>query len=168
MKPAAQPRPFCAICTDPIAGEPARRPLGKDNALVNVCTDCDEAPPVARCDLRDYEPRPGLTTAEIRDGLSRMAKSLKVKRGQQMGASSVVVRDGYQLFRVRVAGPDGKMRDCFEAAKDFAGERWASEARHLGSTSNGWHLFERPAPAKKQPADVSGALAGLDRYRRKR
>ncbi len=32
---------FCAICTASITGEPRRRPLGKDDAMVNVCVGCD-------------------------------------------------------------------------------------------------------------------------------
>ena len=36
---------FCAICADDIVGEPLRRPLGKGDALVNVCTRCDEEHP---------------------------------------------------------------------------------------------------------------------------
>ncbi len=38
---------FCAICARDIVGEPLRRPLGRDDALVNVCHACDEGSPRA-------------------------------------------------------------------------------------------------------------------------
>lgn len=41
------PAPFCAICTEPAPPGTTlpRRPLGKDGALVAVCTDCDTLHP---------------------------------------------------------------------------------------------------------------------------
>lgn len=37
--------PWCAICTAPIAGTPSRQPLGRDGAMVTVCTECDDVHP---------------------------------------------------------------------------------------------------------------------------
>lgn len=31
---------WCALCTADIPGTPLREPLGRDGALVNVCTSC--------------------------------------------------------------------------------------------------------------------------------
>lgn len=43
----AAPEPFCAICTEPPPPGTAlvKRPLGRDAALVLVCTDCDTLHP---------------------------------------------------------------------------------------------------------------------------
>lgn len=36
---------FCALCLDPIIGNPKKQPLGRNDALVNVCDTCDSAHP---------------------------------------------------------------------------------------------------------------------------
>ena len=38
-------RNFCALCLDPIVGNPKKQPLGRNDALVNVCDTCDSAHP---------------------------------------------------------------------------------------------------------------------------
>lgn len=164
----AAPAPWCAICADPIAGKPARRPLGRDDAMVNVCTDCDEARPIANDNRRDYEPRPGLTVDEFRAGIARMAKSLKAPRGQQPKPSPGAVSDGYLLFRVPITAPDGTHRDHIEAAKVFAGARWASRARYLGIGGTEWHLFERPAPPQRRTINIDSVLAALEPFKTRR
>jgi hypothetical protein len=51
--------PVCAICTNEIADEPTREPLGRDNALVNVCASCSQ-PVIAKTGPdRGYEPGGG-------------------------------------------------------------------------------------------------------------
>jgi len=42
MNPQLPIKPFCAICASEIVGEPYREPLGRDNALVNVCSRCND------------------------------------------------------------------------------------------------------------------------------
>jgi len=65
---------FCAVCTS--EREPlVLRPLGRDDALVNVCASCDEEPAdVRHGPERSYEPSGGLpslaeSTAGIRKAL---------------------------------------------------------------------------------------------------
>lgn len=169
MKAAAQPSPFCALCLDPIVGRPpTRRPFGRNDALVNVCTDCDEARPVAVDNRRDYDPTPRLTVEEFRAGLARMAKSLKARPGDQPKPSPSTVSDGYLLFRVPITGPDGTKRDQFEAAKAFAGAGWARRARYLGIGGDRWHLFERPAPPQRRTVHLGGVLDALAPFKTKR
>ena len=50
---------FCAICTSE-RGPFVRRPLGKRNAEVSVCTDCDTEPPIAYDADTHYQPSGGL------------------------------------------------------------------------------------------------------------
>lgn len=38
-------RPFCALCTDYIVGTVHRQPLGKNDAMVDVCGVCAQAKP---------------------------------------------------------------------------------------------------------------------------
>jgi hypothetical protein len=55
---------FCAICTSP-RGPFVREPLGRDNALVSVCSECVTEP--ARAETgpdRSYEPTGGLLKTE--------------------------------------------------------------------------------------------------------
>jgi len=64
---------FCAICTDETT-DLVKRPLGKDDALVNVCNDCDTTKPVAKMGPeRGFEPSGGsLNTAAINRGASNV------------------------------------------------------------------------------------------------
>jgi hypothetical protein len=51
---------FCAICTDD-AGPFVLRPIGKDDALVRICEDCDtEKPREAHVYERGYEAPGGM------------------------------------------------------------------------------------------------------------
>lgn len=60
--------PFCAICAADIHGTPARQPLGKGGATVNVCTACDdEHPRSGRYGFSD-----GGSSRSIGDGNIRM------------------------------------------------------------------------------------------------
>jgi ribosome-binding protein aMBF1 (putative translation factor) len=52
-------KPCCAICAGEITGIPQREPLGRDNALVNVCASCSQ-PVIAKTGPdRSYEPSGG-------------------------------------------------------------------------------------------------------------
>lgn len=67
---------FCAICTDDIVGEPRREPLGKNDALVDVCIDC-ATQTVRHVDgvERGYEPNGGLPTAKAANAGARRVVS---------------------------------------------------------------------------------------------
>lgn len=64
---------FCAICTDE-AATLVRRPLGKNDALVSVCLDCDTTKPVAKMGPeRGFEPSGSpLSNADINRGASNV------------------------------------------------------------------------------------------------
>lgn len=66
---------FCAICASE-RGPFAKRPLGRNDALVNVCADCDEQPAreVGPTD-RGYEPTGGLPST------GHVERSLRAKMG---------------------------------------------------------------------------------------
>ncbi len=36
---------LCALCTSPIIGTPRRAPFGRNDALVDICRDCDSEHP---------------------------------------------------------------------------------------------------------------------------
>ena len=56
--------PFCAICLADIDGIPAREPLGRGGALVNVCHACaDEHPRLGRYGFDDAAKHPTVTHA---------------------------------------------------------------------------------------------------------
>lgn len=158
---------FCAVCCADIVGEPLRRPLGKGDAMVNACASCDEDKPIARSNQRDYEPRPGLTFAEFNAGINRMAARVKARTVKPVGsvtqAVDATVTPGWILIRVPIRKAGGEPRDRDEARVDFAGEPWAQRVRHLSSTGNGWHLYERPGVVEQeQPTDV---LRDVERFR---
>jgi len=41
-------KPVCALCVEPIAGDPILAPLGRDGAIVKVCMDCETTTPKER------------------------------------------------------------------------------------------------------------------------
>ncbi len=47
-KPQFPPDAVCAICTRPCLGDLHQEPLGRNDALVNVCTGCATEVPVER------------------------------------------------------------------------------------------------------------------------
>ena len=138
MRPA-----FCAICTDESTSLVARA-LGRNDAIVWVCQECDSTKPVARCSDRGYE-SPGERLNDGRGLLQAFADAAnritgKVDRGQASLAASVT--PGFKLVRVRRFHA-GKPVDSKEARAKFSAEPWFAELRHLGSDKR-FHLFERP------------------------
>lgn len=69
---------FCAICVEPIIGEPRRAPLGRDGALVAICAACE-----------DEHPRSGRYSfggsGEVGRGLNIAGANACGSRGRQTG-----------------------------------------------------------------------------------
>lgn len=145
---------FCAICTDEIVGKVFREPLGKNDALVAVCSDCATEKPIAREASLAYEPPPKSTETVkraiargTRHVLGNSASGLPYKeRVDDSVRRHDKPRPGFILVRIRK--PPGFTRE--NAPRLVAHEPWAAEARYMGTT-NRYVLFDRP--------DVDGARA---------
>lgn len=82
----------CAICADGPT-ETVERPLGRGDAMVPVCLECDEGPIVAKGpSSRGYEPTGGMLTREESDAGARRVlgdaeyerlRDLEIKNGQR-------------------------------------------------------------------------------------
>ena len=68
---------FCAICTSE-RGPFFQRPLGKDDALVSVCRDCDEDAPIAT-----YGPERAYEGAAAAPTHVEMTKALRRLQGDE-------------------------------------------------------------------------------------
>jgi len=75
-------RPWCAEGGHE-ADDVFDRPLGRHGAMVKVCADCDptnDAHLEAAFDddpIREYEPRNRLTVKEMREGVTKLAESVR-------------------------------------------------------------------------------------------
>jgi len=162
---------FCALCADDAPGIVlVRRPLGRNDAMVSVCKDCDEEPPRAvHGPERGYAvpaPDPGQGRT-----LSRFATAANRITGEQRSRPRANIRTlqpGWKLVRVRILRPDGTKIDSQSAWDSLRGKPWFGELRLLGSDTT-WHLFERPddqaAAAARRGDSLSVALAGLEKFR---
>lgn len=138
---------FCAICTSEI-GPFEYRPLGKGNAEVLVCRDCDDEPIREQVGPRLYSP-PELP-ARFVDSVDRAHKRIARGRDYNPMRARLAQRDERMpnsiLIRVPVHDENGRPRDMREACATFAHQPWAPTTRYLGYQSD-CHLFERPDPA---------------------
>lgn len=158
---------FCAICTN-ARGPFARRPLGRDNALVTVCRACDDEPARAVTGPdRGYEPpdlaRLGAILPAFANAANRVAGVVRHGSG---GATIAPLSPGCILVRVAVRRPGRAPIDGNEAWQSLKGKPWHRELKHLGSTSR-YHLFERPDPeaAKRARQGESSPLDALEQFR---
>lgn len=70
---------FCAVCAADIVGDPLRRPLGKGDAMVNVCASCDEEHPRGGRYSFDGHRDPSVTPMRVDGG--RQVAALGRRRG---------------------------------------------------------------------------------------
>jgi hypothetical protein len=156
---------FCAICCDE-KGPFVRRPLGKDDALVFVCTDCDSETPREKFGPELAYEAPELGQAFRREVNTKERKIRPKAPARWTKPMEVRVADREPntiLVRVAVDADDGKKRDMRDACTTFAHEPWSREVRYLGF-SRGEHLFERPNPlfaSKQRRADIN-VIAALE------
>jgi hypothetical protein len=139
---------FCAVCTEdlPVGSIVRTAPLGKQNALVAVCADCDCAPIDAWCSDRSYEAPE--TAGSIRTAVVAAHHRLtggRDRRGhaEQSKTSAAIEKapPGWKVVRVSVS----YRRDSQEA-------RPCASALYLGFERE-HHLFAVPPPAKPFVSD---------------
>lgn len=141
-------RPFCAICTDDIVGEPIRSPLGKDDAMVDVCAACDGDRAIATRgpDVEYDRDENSAGWLEFRRRIDRFATTHKIAKVEPYSVVTKRLTPGWLMVRVPANAPNGRRRDMVEAFETIAHEPWAGEVGWLGAVGN-LLLFERPDPA---------------------
>jgi len=149
---------FCSICTGTLRIGFSMQALGKNNALVAVCSECSDEQPVERVGPRansNPEPGGGLSMAELRDRKRVRMSSKPETKGPRKppgrpraGSLCKAVPDGHVLVRapIRVLG---RTFDHHEALTRLRADRsnaaWIDEAVYLGSSTK-FHMFARPSP----------------------
>lgn len=137
---------FCAICTTEIVGDPVRAPLGKDDAMVDICAPCDGDKPVAtRGREVDYDLEERGSWLEFRHRIDHFGATHKVAKVEPYTVVTKKLTPGWILVRVSAIATDGGRRDMVEAFDQLAHEPWADDIAWLGSVGR-WMLFERPDP----------------------
>lgn len=161
---------FCAICTGPITGPPARLPLGRDDALVSVCASCNVEPARARSGPSIAYEVPGddVGRGTLRERFAAAADRVAGKRGPYRGASTKPAQPGWIVVRVGMRNAAGHPIDAAEALHSLRHMPWHGLLQRLG-TNERWHVFERPdsaAAARQRSGDpLADALALLEQYR---
>lgn len=138
---------FCAICTSTV-GPFVDRPLGSNDALVKVCTRCDDEKPVEGHgrELGYVAPPDAITWAEFKKRVDRFRSARGILKSEPYISVTKRVTPGWILVRVPGRDEKGRRRDMYEASLTFAHEPWAADAAWVGATAS-WCLFERPDPA---------------------
>lgn len=141
---------WCAICTSE-RGPFERRPLGKGNALVLVCRECDEEPAKVRLGPeRGYEEREAMSNAEIQARLHEyLLEQDPMQADPEARKKILMMRErtpGWILMRARRRDGMLNHKDVKMAVKAWEHHPWFPELRYLGY-DNTFFLFERPDPA---------------------
>lgn len=74
-------RPWCAECGREVDAV-VMLPIGRGGALVKVCEDCDPTddehlPAASDAPVREYDPTVRLTIKEMREGVTKLAESVR-------------------------------------------------------------------------------------------
>lgn len=158
---------FCAICIkDKPADELVARPLGRNDAIVNICTGCDDEPARAV-----YGPELGYRIPDpVKIGAQKTAFALAANRiaGKSTGLrgrseSLTKVTQGWVIVRVPRRDDAGRPLDSAEALSTLRERPWFASLRVLG-TDVRYHLFERPGKAEaasREVEDTAATVAGL-------
>jgi hypothetical protein len=164
---------FCAICTR-TRGPFVQRPLGRADALVSVCADCDDEPartkvgPTIEYDVPDRV-WIGQTVKAFAAAANRVTGDTKASNKARASHQSIArsAQPGFLLVRVKRHQAGAEPLDAKQARMRFQHEPWFAELRHLGSDRR-WHLFERPDPDAARAARQGGErnpLADVEQYR---
>lgn len=168
----------CAICAASCDGS-ITAPIGKDDAPVFVCAECNNETPIARDSERGYEPPPENEDGGFLDAITRGAeraipgyreKAAAAKR-LFIGPMYTGVAAGYEVVRVPRSDGQGGRRDN-RAAYEYARKHFGPEVEAVG-TSARFFVFQRPSPerlakARKQRDDHRDPIAALTRLALKR
>lgn len=74
---------FCAICIAMIEGEPKREPLGRNDAMVNVCDDCSS----------EIEPKENLSAQDFRES-EGTERSQRIKANRDKLVAAGICQNG--------------------------------------------------------------------------
>jgi len=113
---------FCAICTDELPrGHQRFAPLGRGNAMVNVCDACFDEKPIATSDDRGaYVPPPvgvlrGNIRRDVHEGQARVIPNRERYAKDDQGIANAPghrqLTPGYELIRIPRIDRDGNRRD---------------------------------------------------------
>jgi hypothetical protein len=131
---------ICAICTS-ANGPFTREPLGKNDAMVNVCTGCSSGAPVRQGPERGYEVREGVSWAETRRRLATLERPFDRYASGQMSLMQTKT-PGFVVERIQ-RRQGGRILDRNEAERIVQAMPCGSHARYLGADVDSF-LFERP------------------------
>lgn len=151
----------CAICTSS-RGPFTSQPLGKNNALVSVCAECDEPAFEKRGPERGYEPTGGLPTfAQGRNAVARVIGRQADSRPSRTADEARRRPHGWSVYRIRQkAGLDAR-----EAYETLRGKPWFGPGRvKFGGTDANYLLFYY-APDAKLALPEDNPLAAIEQFR---
>jgi hypothetical protein len=154
---------FCAICTSE-RGPFSIQPLGKGNADVAVCADCNDVTPAAYDSERGYEPSGGLPT------IAQVVAAAKRVLGDRYGTKDFSppryeVPAGWRLFRVRRRKADGQSRDAQEAYETLRNKPWFGPGRVKYAGNTGDFILFSYAPSARLAVDDANPLEAIEQYR---
>jgi hypothetical protein len=159
---------FCAICVDEIFSDPPRRePLGKNNALVNVCDGCALDAPREVGPRAEYEAGDGAAHTTIRRHGNVALREMGAPRGQSTDMEAPLMRSrtaGWLLVRVPRHDAHGRARDVHDAFETLRDRPYAKELRLIGMAPH-WVCFERPDPNARGLRESINPLVWLEPYR---
>ncbi len=149
---------ICAVCLS-TTGPYALQPLGRNDALVQVCYACrTETPDGNRGVQRGYDPGGGLPS------LSATTRGMKHVLGEDKALRPTdfakPLTPGWILVKVAVSRPGGMPRDRNEAYQR-AHNRYGKGLRYLGA-ADGFFLWERADPKAIEPETLD-VIAELER-----
>lgn len=161
----------CAICANPIKGTPHLEPIGRNDALVFVCSSCATEPArEIQGPTLAYEPGEGMGYMEMRGRIASYRNSQS--KAVFFRSAPLMPRErtpGWLIVRVPIRDASGVTRDSQTIEQILRSKPFASELRRLGTT-NTHHLFEYPDPkvAAESRGRSENPLVFLEQYREAR
>ncbi len=140
---------FCALCIADIPGTPQQAPLGRGNALVNVCDDCHDQP------AREVNGAHGYACDGTR-GTTRNAVAPASNVSRQI-APSHKQRDGWCTVRIPRRDKRNRPRDE-QTARKLVGH---PQAHHVATTLR-WFVYQVPP---RRVLEVGGELDAIEQWR---
>jgi hypothetical protein len=157
---------FCAVCTADIVGEPRKAPLGKNNALVSICVDCDTETPIARTGpARCYDEGGGASVKKISDAAKKILPRHMLTNDFEQTNIVRSLRPGHILLRHSRRDQNGKSIDVREAFESIHRRHGIIDGLKYVGSQREWFLFERPDPkvVKKRMANTADPIAELEK-----
>lgn len=168
--------PTCAICVSTIRGEVLREPLGRNDAMVAVCSSCStERPEIRPSSTPAYfcgeEPHVAGFRRAVDVADRRIVPAKHVSRSDFRNYANVLpVSPGFvvELVLRKVSGERSLTADECKAVAEKS-SWFGPEVRYLG-VSRGYAVFERPNPElvkrsrveRLREIDPLAALRGME------